>query len=158
MEPDKALLPLAQPVSSGSSGVSAPFSVLSGTLAGQTGALAETMIQLMTPPAIQSQAGGALKAGDAAHAFDRFCAEASSSAQSINEALAESARRSAEQAVRLLQDLGSAKGPIDALGLQVAFAASQMHLFMEQSRALQCELIRLFLPGTFMSGSQPRKR
>ncbi len=85
---------------------------------------------------------------DATHAFNLYCQEAGGSAQSMGVAMAESARKSAEQSLRFFQDLANAKGPADALGMQLAFAASQMQLFMEQSAVLQCQLMRFFLPDT----------
>lgn len=91
---------------------------------------------------------------DATRAFNLYCQEAGGSAQSMGVAMAESVRKSAEQALRLFQDLANAKGPADALGMQLAFAASQMQLFMEQSRVLQCQLARLFFPDAATGGSK----
>ena len=71
-------------------------------------------------------------------------------------AMAESVRKSAEQSLRFFQDLANAKGPADALGMQLAFAASQMQLFMEQSAVLQCQLMRFFLPDPPRAAGEPR--
>ena len=109
------------------------------------------------PLALPMASGSSRALEDATRTFNLYCQEAGGSAQSMGVAMAESARKSTEQALRLFQDLANAKGPADALGMQLAFAASQMQLFMEQSRVLQCQLARLFFPDAAAgNGEAPR--
>ncbi len=98
------------------------------------------------PLALPVASGSSRAVEDATRAFNAYCQEVSLSAQPVSMAMAETVRKSTEQTLQFFQDLAGAKDVAGALGLQLAFAASQMQLFMEQSRVLQGQLTRLFLP------------
>ena len=148
MDSGKTVLPLAMTVSSGSSGVSAPFSVLPEQWAGQTGALGHAMMQLFCfPTGGQRQAAEALTARleGVTHSMEQIFQGANSPAQSANVAVAEAARTSIEQALQFCQDLAGASGPADAIGIQLAYLQSQAKLFAQQVQAIQREVSRLLV-------------
>ena len=150
MGPEKALFPLVQPVSSGSAGVSARFSILPEQLAEQTEALGQAMIELVAAPVperIEAAEAFTSKLEQVAHSFGLICEQASNPAQGINMVMAEALRKNAEEVMRFLRDLANAKGPRDALELQFRFISGQARLFSEQSAAMQREFARLFLPS-----------
>jgi hypothetical protein len=142
MNAEKTVLPLAMTVSSGSSGVSAPFSVLQE----QTGALGQAMLQLFAVPAANQQgASEALTARieNMAHSIEQVYQGANNSVQFVNLAVVDAARRNVEQTLQFCQDLAGASGPAEALRVQLAFLQSQAVLFAQQVTALQREMFRL---------------
>jgi hypothetical protein len=165
MEDVKVILPAAQPVSSGASGVSAPFSILPEKIAQQTGALGQAVLQLMAAPAGEhGHAAAALssKLEDVTQSFDRICLDAVRSFDSMTAAGAEALRTCIEQSLRLMEDLAGAKGPSDAIRAQLGFFIAQMHLFAESSIAMQREFARFFpMPprrrGHALSTDEPYK-
>jgi hypothetical protein len=145
MENGKVILPTAQPVSSGASGVSAPFSILPEKIAQQTEALGQAVLQFMAAPAgDHHEAATALgsKFADVTQSFDKICLDAGSSMHSMTAAAGEALRKSMEQGMRFLEDLAGAKGPSDAIRLQLGFFTAQMQLFVECSKAMQREFAR----------------
>jgi hypothetical protein len=132
--------------------VSAPFTILPEELAEKTGALGEAAIALMTSAATEQKEAAAAfteRLQAVARSFEGIYQEANSSTLSVHAALAEAARQNAEQALFFLQCLISAKGPLDAMGLQFSFLAAQAQLFAGQARALQREYARL-LPQSWL--------
>jgi hypothetical protein len=163
MADGKVILPAAQPVSSGSSGVSAPFSILPEKIARQTEALGQAVFQLMAAPAGEHrEAAAALssKLEDVTHSFDRICLDAGSSLHSMTEAAGEALRTCIEQSLRLMEDLAGAKSPSDAIRAQLGFFTAQVQLCVESSKAMQREFARFFIapsnrPGPAPSSSEP---
>jgi hypothetical protein len=151
MVSERTLLPLAMTVSSGSSGVSAPFSVLPEKWAEHTGVFGQAMIQLMaTPAGNQREAAEVLphRFEELAQFFEQVYYRANSPVQSVNAAIIEAMRTNIEQTLQFLQDLSKVKGPSDAIGLQFGFAQSQARLFAGQAQAIQREFIKIFMiPG-----------
>jgi hypothetical protein len=164
MENRKVILPAAQPVSSGSSGVSAPFSILPEKIAQQTEALGQAMLQFMAAPAGEhGEAASALssKLEDATQSLDRICLDASSCVHSMTAAAGEALRKGIELGTRFLEDLAGAKSPSDAIRLQLGFFTAQFQLFAESSTAMQREFAKFFtapsnLTGPAPSSSEPR--
>jgi hypothetical protein len=150
----KEIFPLAMTVSSGSSGVSAPFSVLPEKWAEQTEALGQAMIQLMAAPSGEQKKAAKMVTQRIAESIGQIYNDANSSAQSLNAVMAEAVRLNIEQAMRFLEDFANAKGPADAIGLQFGFLDAQARLFAYQSQVLQRELVKLFLPH----GAKPGQR
>jgi hypothetical protein len=147
MENGKVILPAAQPVSSGASGASAPFSILPEKIAQQTEALGQAMLQFMAAPAGEHREAAAALSGkfeDMTQSFDRICLDASSCAHSMTAAAGEALRKVIELSIRYMEDLAGAKGPADAIRLQLGFFTAQMQLFAESSKAMQREFARLF--------------
>lgn len=163
MENRKVILPAAQPVSSGASGVSAPFSILPEKIEQQTEALGQAMLQFMAAPAGEHREAAAALSGkleDVTQSFDRICLDASSSIQSITAAAGEALRKFIELAMHFAEDLAGAKGPFDAFRIQHGFLTAQMQLFAESSKAMQGEFARFFMayanrPGPAPSSSEP---
>jgi len=165
MENGKVILPAAQPVSSGASGVSAPFSILPEKITQQTESLGQAMLQFMaSPPGEHRESAAALTSRfeDVSQSFDQICLAASGTVQTMTAATAEALRKSIEQGQRFIEDLAGAKGPFDVIRLQLGFFTAQMQLFADSSKAMQKELARFFLaashrPGSARSGSEPRR-
>jgi hypothetical protein len=151
----KDIFPLAMTVSSGSSGVSAPFSVLPEKWTEQTEALGQAMIKLMAaPPGDQKEAARAVTR-HITEAVGQFYSDANSSAQSFNGVMTEAVRLNFEQAIRFLEDFANAKGPADAIGLQFGFLDAQARLFAHQSKIMQQELAKMFMPKGAKPGQRP---
>jgi len=74
----------------------------------------------------------------------------SNPAQCIDMVMAEALRKNAGEAVRFLHDFANAKGAPDAVELQFRFISEQARIFTGQSRAMQREFARLFLPSAVM--------
>jgi hypothetical protein len=165
MESRKVVLPAAQPVSSGSSGVSAPFSILPEKIVPQTDALGQAMLQFMAAPAGERrEAASALssKLEDVTQSFDRICLEAGGCVHSMTAAAGEALRKGIELGTRFMEDLAGAKSPSDAIRLQLRFFTAQMQLFAESSTAMQREFARFFMAhanrtGPAPSSSEPRR-
>jgi hypothetical protein len=158
MEDVKVILPAAQPVSSGASGVSAPFSILPEKIAQQTGALGEAVLQLMAVPASEHrQAAAALcsKLEDVSQSFDQICLDAISSFHSVTAAAAEALRTCIEQSMHLMEDLAGAKRPSDAIRAQLGFFSAQMQLLADSSIAMQREFARFFPASPRRPGPAP---
>jgi hypothetical protein len=164
MEDGKVILPAAQPVSSGASGVSAPFSILPEKIARQTGALSQAVLEFIAaPPSEHREAAAALssKLEDMTHSFDRIYLDASSSVNSMTASACEVLRTCIEQGIRFIEDLAGAKSPSDAMRAQLGFFAAQLRLAAESSKAMQSEFARFFAapsnqPRPAPSASEPR--
>jgi hypothetical protein len=159
MKSSKVILPAAQPVSSGASGVSAPFSILPEKIAQQTKALGQAMFEFMAAPAGEHrEAAAALSSTfeDVTQSFDQICLGASSSVHSMSAAAGEALRKSIEQGLRFMEDLAGAKGPSDAIRAQFGFFTAQTQLFVESSKAMQREFARFFMASSNRSRSAPR--
>ena len=159
MTSDRAILPLAVPASSGSGGVSAPFSILPEQLAEQTEALGQAVIHLIASPPAEQREAAVIVTGrleQIAHSFDRIYREANDSAQSLNAAIGEAFRRNMEQALQFADGLANAKGPAEALDLQFGYFAAQVQLFAEETSAIQREFAKVFFGrGLRSPNSQP---
>jgi hypothetical protein len=147
MDVMKTLWPLAMTVSSGSSGVSAPVSMLPERWAEQTGALGQAMMQLFALPAESQQKG----AGDltsrlefVTQSIGQVYQGANNSAQSVNAVIVESTRLAIEQTLRFCQDLAGAASPADMIGIQAGYVQSQAALIARQTNAIQREFSKLF--------------
>lgn len=129
----KAALPLAMPSPPGIGGASARFSILPESLAEQTGNLGQAVLQLMTAPAAgQNEAAETVahRFEDIAHSFEQFW-RASGASQSLGAAVGTAMRLNAEHAIRLVQDLAQAKGPLDAFSSQLDYMNAQAQSFAE---------------------------
>jgi hypothetical protein len=165
MENGKVILPAAQPVSSGASGVSAPFSILPEKIAQQTEALGQAMFKLMAAQAGEHREAAAAFSStfeDVTQSFDRLCLDAGSCAHSITAAAGEALRRGIELGLRFMEDLAGARSPSEAIRLQLGFFSAQAQLFAESSKAMQGELASFFMapasrPGSAPSGGEPRR-
>jgi hypothetical protein len=149
MENEKTILPVAQPVSSGSSGVSAPFSIMPEEFAGQTGALSQSIFALIAAPASDHREAAAVfncKFEDMAQSLHRLSQEANSSWQGMNATIAEALRKSIEHSMMFMEDFAAAKAPADALSLQLSYISRQLELFSENSKLLQREFAKFFRP------------
>ena len=147
MENGKTILPAAQPVSSGASGVSAPFSILPEKFAERTGALGQAMFHLIAAPVTeQSEAMSSVRFDSVAHSFEHILQEASNSVQSMNATVGETLRKSIEQSVHFMEDLSQVKAPSDILRLQFGFLSGQMQLFAENARNITNEFGKLLTP------------
>jgi hypothetical protein len=165
MEDGKVILPAAQPVSSGSSGVSAPFSILPEEIARQTEALGQAMFQFIAaPPGEHREAAAALssKLEDVTQSFDRICLDAGSSVNAMASSAGEALRTWIEQSIRFMEDLAGAKTPSDAIRAQLGFFAAQLQLAAETSQAMQREFAKYLAvpssqPNPAPSASEPRR-
>jgi Phasin protein len=151
----KEIFPLAMTVSSGSSGVSAPFSVLPEKWTEHTGALGQAMIQLMAAPRGEHKEAARVISQHITETVGQIYNDANSSAQSINAIITEAVRLNFEQTMRFLEDFANAKGPADAIGLQFGFFDAQARLFAHQSKIMQQELAKMFLPKGVKPGQRP---
>ncbi len=147
---DRAIFPLAVPASSGSGGVSAPFSILPEKLAEQTEALSQAVIQLIASAPVEQQKAAQMLGGrleDMAHSFDRMYQDANHSAQSLNAAFGEVFRRNMEHALRFVDDLAQVREPSEAFTLQFGYFTAQFQLWAQETSVIQREFAKVFFGG-----------
>jgi hypothetical protein len=146
IEDRKSYFPLAFASSSGSGGVSAPFSILPEVLAERAELFNKTVLQMIAAPSVSpKEAAQTLTAGleKVAKSIDAVCRETGSSAFSVQETLNEAMRTNIEQAFRYLDELVVAQSPADAMKLQMTYLSRQTALFAEQARGVQSALMRM---------------
>ena len=133
MNNEKTIYPLAGSVSAGGfGGVSPRVSILHDAIAGPAHALQQVM-EAFTPVAAH-QVGEALKSQieDIAVSVDQVYTRTLGSAENFNGMLLEATRTNMEQAMRLLQDLGGAKNPMEMISIQTEYCERQYRLFAQQ--------------------------
>ncbi|SRR5579883_1962810 len=136
MDSNKTRLPLAVTAPSGSAGVSPPVSVLPEELAGHA--------PDQDRPAPSGISGYFEGAGQLF--FNHLCGDPNNPL-SAGIACSEAFRASFENAVQFFTDAAAAKGPMELVGLQLAFLSRQLANIALQTVELQRQLLKLYPRG-----------